>query len=219
METIHVNISGELKMDSKTGEWVGPSTCGSKNVVCVDNLVLQDLGTAVGTRVNCKVCIMKNPELFSHDIVEQASTKQKATMDMAYMGRRMNHKDKVSYTFRDEGNGEELWFSKNRVNAKVGAVYSVPVEPKEDGSRGWWFGDAVYKETLGEYTGHSTTVAEWEALDFAAQTRKIALSRAVSEKQDELTKMLQPIITMLGNTKTSNERAALLGTIMTKLTY
>ena len=144
---------------------------------------------------------------------------QKATMDMAYMGRRMNHKDKVSYTFRDEGNGEELWFSKNRVNAKIGAVYSVPVETKEDGSRSWWFGDAVYKETLGEYTGHSTTVAEWEALDFAAQTRKIALSRAVSEKQDELTKMLQPIRVMLENTKTSNERAALLGTIMTKLTY
>ena len=71
MGTIHVNIDGELKRDNKTGEFFGPSSCGRKKVACVDNLVLQDLGTAVGTRVNCKACIKKNPELF-----EQAPAKK-----------------------------------------------------------------------------------------------------------------------------------------------
>ena len=72
MGTIHVNIDGELKKDNKTGEWVGPSSCGRKKVACVENLVAQDEVILVKkfdvtpqlNRVNCKACIEKNPELF-----------------------------------------------------------------------------------------------------------------------------------------------------------
>ena len=66
MGTIHVNIDGELKKDNKTGEWVGPSSCGRKKVVCVDNFVMLADLDGVGTRVNCKTCINKHPELFEY---------------------------------------------------------------------------------------------------------------------------------------------------------
>ena len=153
---------------------------------------------------------------------------KKVIHEFIYMGRRMNRDNKIRRVFKNMDTGEECWFGKDRLKAKIGTVYTIPSSlPQEDGrSKTYYFGEAEYvrygsngtfEDGVINFVGSSKMIAGWELQDFAAQAAKTQQAQANRDKVNELDILLEPLWEIIATARTRNEKAMLIGSIIEKL--